>query len=55
MTLGLAFAILMLIWLVAGWWGRAPGSGIKAMGGDLILFLLLLLIGWQIWGPPIHR
>lgn len=55
MTLGLAFAILMLIWIAFGWWGRAPGAGIKAFGGDLILFLLLLLLGWQVFGPLIHR
>lgn len=55
MTLGLAFAILMLIWLAVGFWGRPPGAGIRAFGGDLILFLLLALLGWQVFGPLLHR
>ena len=55
MTLGLAFAILMLVWLAFGVINRPAGSGVKAMGGDLLLFILLLLLGWQVFGPLLHK
>lgn len=55
MTLGLAFAILMLLWLVFGWWSMPPGSGIKGFGGNLLIFLLFLILGWQVFGPLLHR
>jgi hypothetical protein len=51
MTLGLAYWILMLLWLVFGlWhaWGNWP-----FMGGSLLLFVLLLILGWHSFGSPI--
>jgi hypothetical protein len=54
MSLGLAFWILMLIWLVFGLWSSWPFEGIKPLGGTLVLFLLLLLLGWKVFGPPLH-
>jgi hypothetical protein len=55
MNIGLAFWILMLIWLVFGlaWhfgWIGAYGP----WGGSLLLFVLLLLLGWKVFGPPLH-
>ena len=53
MTLGLAYWILMLIWLAFGIWStdwKQP----KAAGSDGFLFILLLLLGWKVFGPPIH-
>jgi hypothetical protein len=53
MTIGLAFWILMLIWLVFGIWNAWPNwQGWGA--GNLLLFILLLLLGWHDFGPPIH-
>ena len=55
MTLGLAFWVLMLIWFVfgvlvhSGW--AAPYG---AIGNMLLLFVLFLLLGWKVFGPPIH-
>ena len=52
MTLGLAFWILMLIWLAFGiYTNRATPFN---AGGDLLLFILLVLLGWKAFGPPIH-
>jgi hypothetical protein len=56
MTLGLAFWILMLIWLVGGlYYGIvvAPGNH-YLLGGNLLVFLLFLLLGWAQFGAPLH-
>lgn len=52
MTLGLAFWILMLLWAVLRWpW---PGAPWPAWSGDVLLFILFLLLGWHEFGPPLH-
>jgi hypothetical protein len=51
MTLALCFWILMLIWLVWGVYTSWPNLG--AGGGNLLLFLLLLILGWAQFGAPI--
>ena len=55
MTLGLVFWILMLIWLVLGVWWHWPaqGSPPQAVAHPAVLFLLLMIIGWGIFGAPI--
>ncbi len=55
MTLGLCFWILMLIWLVFGlaiWQGAVGPYGPAA--SSLLLFILLLCLGWHAFGPPLH-
>lgn len=52
MTLGLAFYIIMFIWLIFGAWQNWPDRYV--VGGNLMLFILLLLLGWHDFGPPIH-
>ena len=57
MTLGLCYWILMLIWFVFGLlvhFGVAVGM-YGAVGNVLLLFVLFLLLGWQVFGPPLHR
>jgi hypothetical protein len=44
-----------LIWLIlsiAGHMGVLGAYG--ALGGAVILFILLVLLGWQVFGPPIR-
>lgn len=55
MTLALLYWILMLLWLVLGLWGSWPlnAGNLRASGGSLILFLLLLILGWQQFGAPV--
>ena len=56
MTLGLCFWILMLLWLVFGlavYRGVVVGA-YAPLGGTLLLFILLFLLGWHAFGPPIH-
>ena len=57
MSLQLLFWILMLLWLVFGFWaGYTPGQPyppFKAWGGNLLLFLLFVVLGWQVFGAPV--
>ncbi len=55
MQIGLMFYILMLIWLVFGFWSNwGPTPNWPIFGGNLLLFILLLLLGWHEFGPPIR-
>ncbi len=51
MPMGLAFWILMLLWLVFGVWSTWPNH--YALGGNLLLFILIGLLGWQAFGAPL--
>jgi hypothetical protein len=57
MTMGLLFWILMLFWLLFGlWsnWGGIVAGQWHPLGNSLLLFILLLLLGWAAFGPPIR-
>jgi len=56
MSFGLVYWILMLIWLVFGLWANWPATAANArpLGGTLLLFILLVLLGWKVFGAPIH-
>lgn len=57
MPLGICFWVLMIIWAVFGLlshFGVVGGS--LAIGGNaVLLFVLFGLLGWQTFGPPLHR
>ena len=56
MTLGLAFWIIMLVWLVFGLLLHfGVVGGIWAGANVLLLFVLFLLLGWQVFGAPLRR
>jgi hypothetical protein len=52
MSLALAFWVLMLVWLALGLFGDRWGWG--PWGSTVLLFVLLLLLGWAQFGAPIH-
>lgn len=55
MSLGLCFWILWLLCLVFGFWSIYPAAGgIRVVGFPLIVFILLTLLGWKVFGPPIQ-
>lgn len=58
MSFGLLFWILMLISLLFGlrssWPGERPIARGWLVGNSLVLFILLLLIGWKVFGAPVH-
>lgn len=53
MSFGLLYWILMLVWFVFGLWQTWPDY--KSHGGNLLLFVLLLVLGWRVFGAPIHQ
>ena len=58
MTLGLCYWILMLIWFVFGLvihFGVGVAGAYGAIGNVLLLFVLFVLLGWQVFGPPLRR
>jgi hypothetical protein len=57
MNLGLAFWVIMLVWLVFGLllhFGMV-GAALGAGANVVLLFVLFGLLGWQVFGPPLHR
>jgi hypothetical protein len=53
MTIGFVFWLLMILWLVFGfYWNRADirGGNYGILGGNLMLFILLFLLGWKVFG-----
>lgn len=55
MTRGLAYWILMLVWLVLGIaWHFTLVTGLAVWGLGLIPFLLFGLVGWQVFGAPLR-
>lgn len=56
MNTSLLFWILMLLYLVAGLWANWPVSGAnaKAGAGTVLVFVLLAVLGWKVFGPAVH-
>jgi hypothetical protein len=52
MTIGFLFWLLMVLWFVFGlYWNGAPNGGnMGVWGGNLLLFILLFLLGWRVFG-----
>jgi uncharacterized membrane protein YbhN (UPF0104 family) len=54
-SFGLAYWVLMLLWLIFGCVVLRPYSTNYRMGGfGLLLYVLLVFLGWHCFGPPIH-
>jgi hypothetical protein len=53
MSLTLVFWILMLIWAVFGFAGDRLGAW-APWGNTILLFVLLLILGWGQFGAPVH-
>ena len=60
MDKGNLFYLLMVLWVVLGSWAYWPASGTPGgpsrygpFGSQLLLFCLILLLGWHNFGPPI--
>jgi len=58
MAAGIWFWILFVITLIFGLWGMNPwrpaGTPWAPFGGWLVLFILIGILGWGVFGPPIR-
>lgn len=51
MSLRFIFWLLMLIWLIFGIWSVVGTPfNIGIMGGQLLLFLVIFILGWKVFG-----
>jgi uncharacterized membrane protein YtjA (UPF0391 family) len=55
MSRGLAYWVIVLIWVISV---LAPlfgfGGAAVAHASEAILLILFILLGWNVFGPPIH-
>jgi hypothetical protein len=57
MPLAILFWVLMIIWLIFGFWREyIPGQPypINRAGGHILTFILFAIIGWKVFGPVIQ-
>lgn len=55
MTIGLLFWVLMLLWLLFGFFRDSPQlQGWGPFGHNFLLWVLLALLGWQTFGPMLR-
>lgn len=58
MTFGLIYWILMLIWFVFGviinFGVLGEGTRYGLFANQILFFVLFLLLGWKVFGPPVH-
>jgi hypothetical protein len=57
MPIGILFWVLMIIWLLFGLYSYRSdlrGGKYELVGGNLLLFVLLALIGWRLFGPVLQ-
>lgn len=59
MPLALLFWVLMLLWLIFGLWSNWPGQQAPwgpygPFGSNLLLFIVLVILGWAVFGAAIR-
>lgn len=54
MALGLLFWVLMILTLIFGGWQWHTGSPQWPWGNSLLVYILLGLLGWAVFGAPIR-
>lgn len=57
MPIGILFWVLMILWFVVGlWWNwpQQPEGRNGFIAGSLLLFVLLGLLGWRVFGPVLQ-
>ena len=56
MDIGIWFWVIYVICVLFGCWSNWPAAGgnFRPMGSAIVVFILLGLLGWKCFGPPIH-
>jgi len=53
---GFLFWLLMILTLLFGGWVAYPfGPHVYGFGFNLLLWVLLFLLGWKVFGPPLRN
>ena len=52
MPMGILFWVLMILWAITAFFGSAWPYGLYATNG--LLIVLLGLLGWKVFGPPLQ-
>ncbi len=59
MSIQLLFWVLMILSFIFGAWSNWPAAGqppnFKPFGATLLTFILLALLGWQVFGAALHK
>jgi hypothetical protein len=53
MSMSLVYWVVFLLSVIFWTWSVWPNFG-KPAASSIVLFILLLLLGWRVFGPPIH-
>jgi hypothetical protein len=53
MPIGLIFWLIMFVWLLLAWWSYTPATRLQ-LGGSLLVWVLLALLGWKTFGFAIQ-
>lgn len=54
MNIGLAFWIIMIVGLLFAIYVNR-GKPFEWLGSNLVFWILLVLIGWRVFGPALHN
>jgi hypothetical protein len=52
MSFALLFAILMILWALSWFW--TPAGPYGPYVNNVVLWILLALLGWHVFGPLLH-
>lgn len=57
MSFALVYWIIMLVWFVFGLWASLPlgPNSPRVIGGHVAIIVLFVLLGWRVFGPPVHQ
>lgn len=58
MSVAFLFWLLMILWVVLGIFPAhwpITGSSFRPLGGSLLLFILIALLGYQVFGPILRH
>jgi len=54
MSMSIAYWVIMTIWFVMGLYVTWGIGNHFLVGGNVLLFILFVLLGWKVFGSPIH-
>jgi hypothetical protein len=55
MSYELLFWVLMLLWIIFGFaWNSNPGWAWGVWPNSILMWVLLAILGWKVFGPMLH-